>query len=1014
MKELDSEGRIISESAGGTDTAPKYTYQYDNSGRLTRITNPLGKATLISYAARRKTIIDAEQHSTIYEYDDLPGLPTRVIVAMGNQAVHSYDPLGRLITVNYNGVRVHVYNYDWLGNLISESHPETGMISYVYNNSLRLSQRIWGNSKQEYFYSSGRLSQISSYKDNSSSPDETIMYSYDLKGRVLSINSSKGWSRQNISYNIWGSITSETLSILGLADKTISYQYDGNNLLSAITYPSGRVATTSYNALNLPAFLSFNGKTIIDSITYGQNGLPTNISIAGNGTVYSANYLPAGYLASESLKKGVITLYDASYTYDGVGNITAIESTAPAPALNATFSYDALYRLTSATYSIGRVNNYTYQYDAYGNMLRVDENGVPVFEKAYDSHNRIIGFSYDDRGNLLYANGKYFNWDGFNRLSSILNTSGEVLGQYTYDDRGLRLKAIPPLPEINIRQNNIDIPDGGTVSFKIVSQEDKTFIVENAGLANLCLGNVTLSGPNADQFQVIQQPASIVSPGNSTSFVVRFSPTSSGLKIASLSLVSNDLDENPYEITLYGNYEAEINIVGIPNGGNYDFGTVTIGDSVRTSFTIQNLGTAPLHLNGTPPVSISGKNPGNFSVEMQPQTIIGPGQSSTFEVQFTSTGKKIYTADLYIANDDANENPYIIHLSGSGAIGPASVIKTSSQNGLAVTFPAGEEKLLANTFQTIAWKADKDVNFVRIEYSTDNGSTYRTIAERAPNTGKFDWLIPSDISPNYLIRISDADKHMPISDSISFEFSFKIKKSENFFESAPGFSSIITIPDLRRQAYLKLNLNIIPFEAKRLFQISANNVWAKAEGYDVFLDRWHRIKIDMDPDTSLASVWLDNEPLLEYVGLKLDPMIAAANLSGMIAFSHWGEGSSAIFIDDMEVKVLNSNTKIDYENTESTPLWKRLFIDDFENYQDEAEVYKAGGWTEILESSMQPIFLEDEAEQVQIYELIKSRQQAKSTRQLKISKNHIKLDDQDAFSGFRSLWFGSLKGERLS
>lgn len=257
-----------------------------------------------------------------------------------------------------------------------------------------------------------------------------------------------------------------------------------------------------------------------------------------------------------------------------------------------------------------------------------------------------------------------------------------------------------------------------------------------------------------------------------------------------------------------------------------------------------------------------------------------------FEVQFTSTGNGIYTADLYIANDDTNENPYIIHLTGSGAIGPASLIETSSEDGLVVTFPAGEERLLANTFQKITWKADKDINFVRIEYSTDNGSTYKIITGRAPNTGKYDWLVPSDISHSCLIRISDADKYIPVSHSISLEFSFKMKKTVDFSNSAPSFLSTITIPDQRRQAYLKLSLDIIPFEAKKLFQISANNVWARAEGYDVFLDRWHRIKIDINPNTSLASVWLDNEPLLEYVGLKLEPMLVPTLSFGLIAFSH--------------------------------------------------------------------------------------------------------------------------------
>lgn len=120
MKELDSEGRILSENNGSIDPDQKYNYQYDNSGRITRIINPLGKAVNIQFVGRRKTVIDANNRSTYYDYDDLPGLPTKVTDVMGNQSFHTYDPLGRLINVNHiganDGARLHTYQYDWLGN----------------------------------------------------------------------------------------------------------------------------------------------------------------------------------------------------------------------------------------------------------------------------------------------------------------------------------------------------------------------------------------------------------------------------------------------------------------------------------------------------------------------------------------------------------------------------------------------------------------------------------------------------------------------------------------------------------------------------------------------------------------------------------------------------------------------------------------------------------------------------------------------------------------------------------
>jgi len=47
------------------------------------------------------------------------------------------------------------------------------------------------------------------------------------------------------------------------------------------------------------------------------------------------------------------------------GNITAINSHHESNILNASFTYDELYRLTSANYSTGRRTNYVYEYDDF-------------------------------------------------------------------------------------------------------------------------------------------------------------------------------------------------------------------------------------------------------------------------------------------------------------------------------------------------------------------------------------------------------------------------------------------------------------------------------------------------------------------------------------------------------------------------------------------------------------------------------------------------------------------------
>jgi hypothetical protein len=99
---------------------------------------------------------------------------------------------------------------------------------------------------------------------------------------------------------------------------------------------------------------------------------------------------------------------------------------------------------------------------------------------------------------------------------------------------------------------------------------------------------------------------------------------------------------------------------------------------------------------------------------------------------------------LSISSDDSDENPYVITLFGTGQTGPTKIIENKGE--ISLSFPDGDERLLAGTLQTIVWSGSKEAEFVRIEYSTDNGSTYRTIADHVLNNGRYDWVVPKEIS----------------------------------------------------------------------------------------------------------------------------------------------------------------------------------------------------------------------------------------------------------------------------
>jgi hypothetical protein len=131
-------------------------------------------------------------------------------------------------------------------------------------------------------------------------------------------------------------------------------------------------------------------------------------------------------------------------------------------------------------------------------------------------------------------------------------------------------------PSMAVSANGSSIGDGGTCAFGSIgpgTTADVTFSISNDGSANLILGGkpiITITGANADQFSVQQQPTSPVANRNSTSFKIRFQPTSSGPKTATISITNNTLGTNPYDIALQGTGAAPIGglIAYYPFNGN--------------------------------------------------------------------------------------------------------------------------------------------------------------------------------------------------------------------------------------------------------------------------------------------------------------------------------------------------------------------------------------------------------------------------------------------------------------
>jgi hypothetical protein len=113
-------------------------------------------------------------------------------------------------------------------------------------------------------------------------------------------------------------------------------------------------------------------------------------------------------------------------------------------------------------------------------------------------------------------------------------------------------------PEITVEEpSGSGLTDGlskksfGTTKIKSKGRS-KTFIIRNTGTAVLNGIAARLSSARVKDFILSPPPVSSLAPGESTSFKVTFKPRVKGLRKNSIRIVSNDADENPFDIPLAG------------------------------------------------------------------------------------------------------------------------------------------------------------------------------------------------------------------------------------------------------------------------------------------------------------------------------------------------------------------------------------------------------------------------------------------------------------------------------
>jgi len=173
----------------------------------------------------------------------------------------------------------------------------------------------------------------------------------------------------------------------------------------------------------------------------------------------------------------------------------------------------------------------------------------------------MVGIGYDDSTTpeTVYL---HDTWDYLTGTSHSMPWGGTYAGMLHF---GITIVTLAE-PEIDTRGNAISIPDGDSTPSTsddtdfgpvvVGSNDTHTFTIHNTGAHTLQLTGspaVQVSGAHAGDFTVTSQPGSTsIAASGSTTFQVRFSPSATGLRTATLTIANTDLTENPYDFSIQG------------------------------------------------------------------------------------------------------------------------------------------------------------------------------------------------------------------------------------------------------------------------------------------------------------------------------------------------------------------------------------------------------------------------------------------------------------------------------
>ena len=445
----DAQGNLLQKTISAGGRTRQWNMTYNAIGQVLTVDGPrtdVNDVTTYAYydatdpcigcRGNVKTTANAAGHVTTFDAYDVDGQPTRITDPNGVVTMLSYDVRGRLRTRSVNAgnasAETTAFEYDNAGQLVRVTMPDGSFLRYQYD-------------------AAHRLTEIADGLGN------VIQYTLDAMGNRIKEDVFDPADRLVRTQRRIYDALNRLYNDIGAAGQISAYLYDGNGNLKSSIDPLTRTTALNYDALNrlLNATDATGGVTrygydakdrlisVQDPInlttTYTYDGLGNLTQLASPDTGV-ATYVPdaAGNVVGATDARGMAT----SYVYDALNRQTLATFAGGSVALEydstATGGAFASGRLTRVTDPSGST---TYAYDAWGRVLRKTQTvgsdasarsfavELPARGRPDDGHHlsirAVLSYAFDAQGRVTGVDDR--RPDGAERCDVLAVRSGARL-----------------------------------------------------------------------------------------------------------------------------------------------------------------------------------------------------------------------------------------------------------------------------------------------------------------------------------------------------------------------------------------------------------------------------------------------------------------------------------------------------------------------------------------------------------------------------------------------------------